>query len=67
MLQKNIVLEINTSSLRKGLSAKMPSDELLEIYKDCGSTFITIGSDLHEVKDLATSNCCTKIGRQIRT
>lgn len=56
MLQKNIVLEINTSSLRKGLSTTMPCDELLEIYKDCGGNYITIGSDSHEVKDLATNN-----------
>ena len=55
MLQKNIVLEINTSSLRKGLSTTMPCDELLEIYKDCGGSYITIGSDSHEAKDLGTN------------
>lgn len=55
MLHNNIILEINTSSLRKGLSTMMPDNELLEIYKDCGGKYITIGSDSHEVKDLATN------------
>ena len=56
MLQKNIILEINTSSLRKGLTTTMPSDELLEIYKHCGGNYITIGSDAHVAEDLAANN-----------
>jgi histidinol phosphate phosphatase HisJ family len=56
MLEKNIILEINTSSLRKGLSVTMPGDELLAIYKDCGGSYITIGSDSHEAEDLAKNN-----------
>ncbi|MBB2184613.1 hypothetical protein H0486_17205 [Lachnospiraceae bacterium MD1] len=34
----------------------MPDNELLEIYKDCGGNYITIGSDSHEAKDLAADN-----------
>ncbi len=56
MLEKNIVMEINTSSLRKGLDDTMPSKEILEIYKDNGGKYVTIGSDAHEEVDLAAGN-----------
>ena len=38
----------------------MPGKELLQIYKDCGGNYITIGSDAHEVKDLAADNKAAK-------
>lgn len=47
-----MVIEINTSSVRKGYSETMPGKELLEIYKDCGGAYVTVGSDAHEVKDI---------------
>ena len=53
LLDRDIVLEINSSSIRKGHNQTMPGKELLQIYKDCGGKYITIGSDAHEVKDLA--------------
>lgn len=53
MVKKGIVLEINTSSIRKGLSETMPDFELLELYKDCGGRYITTGSDAHYEEDLA--------------
>ncbi len=52
MIKNNIVLEINTSSIRKGVSETMPGEELLNIYKQCGGKFVTIGSDAHETEDL---------------
>lgn len=52
LLEKDMVIEINTSSLRKGHNETMPGKELLEIYKACGGRYVTIGSDAHEVKDL---------------
>ena len=45
-------MEINTSSLRKRLTTTMPDSEILQIYKNNGGQFITIGSDAHEVKDV---------------
>lgn len=56
LLDKDMVMEINTSSLRKGHSETMPGKELLQIYKDCGGKYVTIGSDAHEAKDLAADN-----------
>lgn len=54
ILEKDSVIEINTSSLRKGYSETMPGNELLEIYKANGGKYVTIGSDAHEVKDLGS-------------
>lgn len=56
LLEKDMVIEINTSSLRKGHQQTMPGTELLQIYKDNGGKYITIGSDAHEVRDLAADN-----------
>ncbi len=52
LLDKNMIMEINTSSLRKGHAETMPGKELLEIYKANGGQYITIGSDAHQVEDL---------------
>lgn len=52
LLDKDMVIEINTSSLRKGHSETMPGDELLALYKDCGGRYVTIGSDAHEIQDV---------------
>jgi histidinol-phosphatase (PHP family) len=53
MLNNNIVLEVNTSSIRKGVLESMPGLELLQIYKECGGKYVTIGSDAHIEDDLA--------------
>ena len=56
LLDKDMVIEINTSSLRKGHSETMPGRELLEIYRDCGGRYVTVGSDAHEVRDIGADN-----------
>jgi len=53
MADKNICLEINTSSLRNGLTEAMPDDEILSIYTSCGGKYVTIGSDAHITNDLS--------------
>ncbi len=53
LLDKGRIIEINTSSLRKGHSETMPGYELLEIYRANGGNYVTIGSDAHVVEDLA--------------
>ncbi|WP_230397474.1 PHP domain-containing protein [Novisyntrophococcus fermenticellae] len=52
LLDKNMIIEINTSSLRKGHVETMPGIDLLEIYKTNGGQYITIGFDAHVVEDL---------------
>lgn len=46
-----IALEINTSSLRKGLSETLPGIAILEKYAHHGGTRITFGSDAHTPAD----------------
>lgn len=53
MLSNGIILEINTSSLRKGMSDTMPSKAILELYHGAGGKYITIGSDAHYESELA--------------
>lgn len=55
LLDKNLVIEINTSSLRKGHAQTMPGKELLEIYKANGGKYVTIGSDAHVVEDIGAN------------
>lgn len=52
MHRNHIILEINTSSLRKGLSETMPDKTLLQLYKQTGGEYVTIGSDAHREEDL---------------
>ena len=52
MLDKDRIIEINTSSLRKGHSETMPGKELLQIYADCGGRYVTVGSDAHVEQDV---------------
>jgi len=52
MIEMDIVPEINTSSLRKGLMDTMPGLDLLKLYKKRGGKYVTIGSDCHTEKNL---------------
>ena len=40
-------LEINTSNIRRGYGFTMPDADILQIYKDCGGKFVTLGADAH--------------------
>ena len=53
MAKNDIALEINTSSLRRGLTEAMPDREFLKMYEQAGGTRVTIGSDAHSPDDLA--------------
>ena len=52
MVKKNILLEINTSGLRKSIGKSLPDDELLELYALAGGKYYTFGSDAHTPLDL---------------
>ena len=60
MVKNYIALEINTSSLRKGLAEPMPGKEFLEIYRDVGGINITIGTDAHSPEELASGYECAR-------
>lgn len=51
-VRNDIILEINTSSLRKGCIDCMPSEDLLSIYYKVGGRKVTIGADSHKLEDL---------------
>jgi len=46
MIERNIALEINTSTL-KSLNETMPASNILLLYRSLGGTMITLGSDSH--------------------
>jgi len=52
LIKNNIVLEINTSSLRWGLTEPMPGEALLRQYISHGGRYVTLGSDAHRAADL---------------
>lgn len=60
LVEKDLILEINTSSLRKGHTQTMPGKELLEMYKANGGKYVTIGSDAHVVEDIGADNASAK-------
>lgn len=55
MIAKEIALELNVSTLCKGLGFSMPNTDILSFYRDCGGRLITVGSDSHSPKDVGES------------
>lgn len=47
LIDKQIALELNVSTLWRGLGIGMPTLELLKLYSDVGGRLVTIGSDAH--------------------
>lgn len=52
MVEKNIALEVNTSTLASA-GMTLPSRDLLALYRDCGGRLLTIGSDAHAPSSMA--------------
>jgi histidinol-phosphatase (PHP family) len=48
MIKNNLTLELNTSSLRRGMDETMPGDALLRQYIAQGGQYVTLGSDAHK-------------------
>ncbi|MGB9802408.1 histidinol-phosphatase [Desulfofundulus sp.] len=53
--QRNMGLEVNTSSLRRGLTEFHPSREILLKARACGVKVFTVGSDAHRLSELGAS------------
>ena len=47
-------IELNTSSVRYGLSDWQPCKEILSLYRDLGGQIITVGSDSHQPAQLGS-------------
>ncbi len=52
MVSRDIALEVNVSTLWKGLGFAMPDRELLSLYRDCGGRLVTIGTDSHSPENV---------------
>ncbi len=52
LVDRDIALEVNVSTLWKGLGITMPTMELLKLYRDCGGRLVTVGSDAHAPENL---------------
>ena len=50
--EKGIVVEINTSSWREGVTDTMPSLKAIDYYAQCGGKYVVINSDSHSADDL---------------
>ena len=48
-------LEVNTSPLRRGGNFTMPDRELLKLYRECGGSLVTVGSDAHLTEDVGAN------------
>ena len=53
LIERGKGLEVNTSSLRKGMSETLPNLEVLRWYKDLGGKILVFGSDAHHPSDIA--------------
>lgn len=52
MARRNMGLEINTSSLRRGIKEFHPSREIVSLAVEAGVKVFTVGSDAHSLEDL---------------
>ncbi len=52
MIERGVVLEINTAGLRQGVGLTYPSPDTVVLYSQCGGKRISIGSDAHGPRDL---------------
>ena len=54
LIRKDKGIEINTSGIRYGLNEPHPNIDIVKRYKELGGKIITVGSDAHQAKDLAS-------------
>jgi histidinol-phosphatase (PHP family) len=54
VIQDGKGIEVNTSCFRYGLPDLTPSTNILKMYKQLGGEILTVGSDSHVTKDIAT-------------
>jgi len=53
LVGREMVLEINTSPLRRGCAACAPDAEILKRYSQLGGARVTVGSDAHSSEEIA--------------
>lgn len=52
IVSRGIALEVNVSTLWKGLGFSMPNRDILSLYKECKGELITVGTDAHHPRNV---------------
>ena len=52
LAERGKALEINTSGIRQSPKEALPSVKILEMFKEAGGRYLTVGSDAHLSKDV---------------
>jgi histidinol-phosphatase (PHP family) len=47
MIPRDVALEVNVSTLWRGLGFAMPDRDILSLYRECGGRLVTVGTDSH--------------------
>lgn len=55
IISRDIAIEVNTSTYTKGYGFTMPDSDILSLYRECGGTLITLGSDAHTPGNVGAS------------
>ncbi len=54
IIEKGKCLEVNASGYRQGLNGPLPNEHIISLYAALGGKYVTVGSDAHLVKDVAS-------------
>jgi histidinol-phosphatase (PHP family) len=54
VIRRGIVLEVNTSGFRQPFKESFPGDAILSLYRKLGGRKVSLGSDSHKLRHLAT-------------
>ncbi|HHY08571.1 MAG TPA: histidinol-phosphatase HisJ family protein [Corynebacteriales bacterium] len=52
IIEREVLLEVNTSALRRGLGAPYPSWDIIRLYRYLGGNEVILGSDAHFAEDV---------------
>lgn len=54
-IDHGMLLEVNTSGYRQGMSGPLPDKSVIELYRDLGGRLISVGSDAHTPADIGAN------------
>ncbi len=52
VIEKSILLEVNSSGFRQGMDSPLPDARILSLYREMGGRLLSIGSDAHNPDDI---------------
>ncbi len=54
VIDKDVILEVNSSGYRQGVGSPLPDMRIIKMYKELGGKLISIGSDAHKAADIGS-------------